>query len=809
MIKKFGRCALMASASAVLLAPVTPAFAQAHDDEIIVQARKRDESIMDVPVIASVLGAEKLDNYAVTGVAGIADKVTGLNYQGGNNASGTLISMRGIGTSSNNPAVDQSVALVTDGQQFTQGLAFQASTFDMARVEVLKGPQALFFGKAAPGGVISIRTADPKDELEVILRGGYEVEARKMVGEAIVSGPVTDTLGLRLATQYSDSDGFFRNTANPTTGLFAFGALPPKSRRLVDTKTFLLRATALWNPDDALSARLKFNYVRQNMQGWGGTGEISSCPEGTASHLPLPYNPVAGDDCKLDRNWPNPTFDQASFGDGTLRNDGVPFNKNTQIFGSLELNYLLSDSLNLTSLTSYYDVHQASLGETTVASNVGVVFALDGAWDRSDFTQEIRLASNNAGPLNFMLGGFYQNGDLNYLFDLPVNKKIISLGVPLPTSLGQFNSAIGIETISMFGQLQYKITPQLEFSAGARWTKETRDIVPTLVTGPSYSPAGSVIPILKNHIAPKNWSPEVSLTYKPTENLTIFGNLKQAYKSGSFDVGGTISPNTDISFGDERVRGAELGLKTRMLDGALRFNLAGYYQKFRGMQVKAGTIVTAGGIAVRTMNAAAAKIYGIDMDFNYAPPQVDGLSIYGGVNWNHARYSNFPNAQCWFNQLASEGCNRLLNAATGRFSAQDLSGAPLVRAPNVTANLGFDLEKLVSSSMKMRFGSNVSYSSSFSTSITNYSRQAGFAKLGATLALASQDDRWTVELIGDNLTNKITTGACEVNAFADSIVFARSAERTGGTTRGPTGLPETLCFPNPGRSAFLRLTFKN
>ena len=162
MISKFGKSALLASVAAALVLPVTPALAAEDNDEIIVQARKRDESIMSVPVIATVLGEQKLDQFAVGSVEDIADKVTGLNYQSGNNASGTLVSMRGVGTNSNNPAVDQSVALVVDGQQFTQGLAFRAATFDMSRVEVLKGPQALFFCKAAPGGVISIQSSSPR-----------------------------------------------------------------------------------------------------------------------------------------------------------------------------------------------------------------------------------------------------------------------------------------------------------------------------------------------------------------------------------------------------------------------------------------------------------------------------------------------------------------------------------------------------------------------------------------------------------------------------------------------------------------------
>src|SRR5690606_10265777 len=123
------------------------------------------------------------------------------------------VSIRGIGTTSLDPGIDQSVSLNIDGMQFTQGSAYSIGMFDMAQVEVLKGPQALFFGKNSPGGVVSIRTADPGDELEVMGSVGYEVKARTMRTEAVLSGPITDSLGLRLAGAYSSTDGYFKNNA--------------------------------------------------------------------------------------------------------------------------------------------------------------------------------------------------------------------------------------------------------------------------------------------------------------------------------------------------------------------------------------------------------------------------------------------------------------------------------------------------------------------------------------------------------------------------------------------------------------------
>ena len=122
--------------------------------------------------------------------------------------------MRGIGTSALDAGVDQSVSLNIDGQQFSQGLAFKSGLFDLAQAEVLKGPQALFFGKNSPAG--RDRANDRRSRAtfaEAIARVSYEFEAREPRVELIASGPVSDTLGLRLAGLVVGCEGFFRNTA--------------------------------------------------------------------------------------------------------------------------------------------------------------------------------------------------------------------------------------------------------------------------------------------------------------------------------------------------------------------------------------------------------------------------------------------------------------------------------------------------------------------------------------------------------------------------------------------------------------------
>ena len=133
-------------------------------------------------------------------------------------AIGEMMSLRGVGSNSLNQGVDQSVSLNIDGLSVTHGLAYRAATFDLQQVEVFKGPQALYYGKNATAGVISLRSADPGDKLEVIGRFGYEIDAAEKRGELIVSAPLSDTFGVRLAGLYSSARGSGYNTATPLAG---------------------------------------------------------------------------------------------------------------------------------------------------------------------------------------------------------------------------------------------------------------------------------------------------------------------------------------------------------------------------------------------------------------------------------------------------------------------------------------------------------------------------------------------------------------------------------------------------------------
>jgi iron complex outermembrane receptor protein len=773
----------------------TSATSGGDDGEIVITARKRQESILKVPVIAAVVSQKTMENYQIADVGRLATRVPGLVLGSAPLAIGPQVSIRGVGTSTLDAGVDQSTSLNIDGLSMSQGVAFRAGLFDLAQVEVLKGPQALFYGKNSPAGVISIRTADPGDKLEVIARAGYEFEAREKRGELILSTPLGETLGIRIAGMASDMDGFFRNKATAAPGL---GGLPPTHDRAQDTKSYIVRGTLVWKPDPVFDARLKVNYTSDSIKGDASQSQLVSCPDGAGATAPSNVQFIhPNDDCHYDRDYYITYFDPAFF--PGVENGGVPFLKLRQKFGTLELNYR-PENLTVTSVTGYYRNDTDSLLNASQAGYAGTPFSQANDLRRTDFTQELRVDSSFSGPLNFTAGAFYQDGRLRNTIN-----RVNSTLFPALLGAGKGTHVIDIKSYSAFGQLRWRPVEQVEIAGGVRYTDEKRSDTLTRLT--PIAAAGPVA-LANPNIRSKNWSPEFTITYTPTDDLTVFGSLKQGYKSGSFTITAVNGPGSDNSFGDEKVQGGEIGIKGRLADRALRYNLAGYYYKYKGLQVGINTDGPNNTTLIRTLNAGGAEVYGVDFDMSYRPPSVQGLTINGAINWNHAEFTKLNNVPCYGGQLVTEGCDERLNPATGRFTSQDLSGLPLIRAPRWQLQAGFDYEMPVGGDMKLNLGADAQYSSKYTTGLSRRQDivQKGFATLNANVALSGRDDAWEIALIGNNITNKLTYSSCNISGTAAGVVFGSSI--SGGTTRGAGGLDEATCQMRRGREAWVRLTLR-
>jgi outer membrane receptor protein involved in Fe transport len=363
-----------------------------------------------------------------------------------------------------------------------------------------------------------------------------------------------------------------------------------------------------------------------------------------------------------------------------------------------------------------------------------------------------------------------------------------------------------IKSYSLYGQARWKILPTLELAGGARWTDETRRQLQSLL----FPALPFTTPTPRIHSS--RVSPEVTLTYKPTPDLTLFAAYKKGNKSGSFSIATPVQPTPappaqplDNSFGDESVSGFEGGIKGRLLDRQLNFSLTGYDYKYRGLQV--GAIEPSVGILqnIRTVNAGLGRAYGAELELNYHPRAIDGLNVNTSLDWNHTRFIVLNNIPCYGGQEVSEGCNQQFNAATGLYFAQDASGLPFIRAPRWQTNFGLDYE-LPIGKYKLIFSNSNHYSSRYLTDLGMDYFQKGFIKSDISLTLQGPSDRWEIAVIGKNVTEKLTASACNNSNVANGLVLG--GQVTGGTTRGPAGVDEVGCYMDPGRELWLRVTFR-
>ena len=175
-------------------------------EEIIVTARQQAESLQDVPVTVSVMSELDLDRYNISNLVDAAKMVPNFRINAGGSGNGSNIYLRGIGSSSISAAFDQSVAINIDGVVVNRGRFIHNAYLDMAQIEVLKGPQSLYFGKSATAGVISIKTNDPTEEFEAELGVGFESEHETTFLEGVISGPIGENLLARLAFGTSETD---------------------------------------------------------------------------------------------------------------------------------------------------------------------------------------------------------------------------------------------------------------------------------------------------------------------------------------------------------------------------------------------------------------------------------------------------------------------------------------------------------------------------------------------------------------------------------------------------------------------------
>jgi len=785
------RRTLQLGVASIALCGSIPAFAQTagtatgaqddyDDNVIVVTGRLREERLQDVPLAVTALGGEMLQEKAITDIQGIAKMVPMMVVGRQVSGSAASIFLRGVGSSSLSSGFDQSVAINLDGIAMSRGREIVNTQYDLKQVEVLKGPQALFFGKNSTGGVISITTADPTREREISGRVGYEFEARERYIEGVLSGPLSDQLLARFAFRAGEMDGYFVNDAQPN-GLGGNYFREVASRRLPYGSSLSGRATLIYEPSDTLRLSLKAAYT--HMQD-SGVAYDRVCGEGRTTPLPTlgvadPYSTCEADGRISTANIPVNRAQASRY----MKDDGELYDDHKSQYVVFRADKDLG-SMHVTSLTSYYGYQQLdanSFSGATLLINSGQ----DTKWKQ--FSQELRLLTDLDGPFNATLGGFYSWGKLNFNYVSSI------FNDPEDPATGRFDTfwtrnGFTAESYSAFAEVNWSLSDQLELAGGARVSHDKREsfvdwtdyVHPNFIS--IFAPAR-----IEDPYSNTNVSPQVTLTYEPTNDLMVYAAYKQGYKSGGFNTSLTVTQSIVASadpasfgrFEEEKARGGEIGFRSTLLDGAMHFNATAYNYDYLGLQVQVFNAITQ---AQTVQNVGKLTVRGIELEADYDMPGIDGLRLHGAFAYNDATLHDFVGA-CYTGQSVAAGCNLLPNGA-GVFQGQDEEGMTPPKAPEFGAQFEASYRVPVSDALFAQVSGGIQYTSeyNYSDALRPDAVQPGYTRFDAAVRFGDVDGRWELALIGRNLGNELVitsandmprqgggTGTTDPNAFSGDL----------------------------------------
>lgn len=751
-------------------APEANGAAGAGLEEIVVTARKKAESLMSAPVDVQAITAAQLQNLHITDMKALSAVTPDLDITVAFATVGATVNMRGLTNGFAANFIDQSVALNVDGATLSHGAFYRGALFDVNQIEVLKGPQDLFFGKSSDAGIIAITTADPGKSWETELTAGYGIHAAEMNVNGFISGPVTDQLGVRVAFFYDSMKGYFYNN-NPSN----------PNHRLPDGTTGGGRLTLKYdNEDVGLHARFKASASQNNDNAPDGDLNQHLCPTGA------PQGGFIYDNCKIDNvlaGTPRPLpylpqldynpFNAAAFAQGCpnllCRNgDGYQFTNTTDSL--LNVDYDITNALRLTSVTSW-DFVKAQENSRNYQPFIDTL-GLGAQYFEHEYSEELRLASNwRDSWINFMAGGLYNSGTAQN------NLLLVTPTTPVPGlgNLGLYTfDKMGLVNIvsSAFGQITLTPIEHWELSAGLRYTYihkyfnslVTENNYPAFfLPGPSGENIGNV-PRSSSSVVETNRSPEATLTYRPTDTLTVYASYKQGYKGPGFNANTVTTSFTADNvglFAGEVVRGFEGGIKTQLLERQLAVILNGYRYTYDNLQVAFPDVSTS---TVNINNGARARVQGIELSADFRPSWLRGWTFNASLDYNNGKYLSFPAAPCYTGQSVAAGC--LVDPVLG--PSQDLGGRHLSDAPLYAGNFGMEYTTAVSENYMITAGLSGKYSSDYysSTDAHPLSTQGGYVTLDANVHFARKDGSWDLALLGRNITNRIYTTGSESGPLA-------------------------------------------
>ena len=704
-------------------------------DVITVTARKREETLQDVPISVVVVGGEFIEKYRITDFRRVVEYLPNVAFSEGSEAA--EIQIRGLGNAGGtNFGFDSPVGLFIDGVAHGRLNQLRTRFLDMERIEVLRGPQSTLFGMNSVVGAISIVTRKPTDEFEGYIRATHDFKHDNTELTAAANLPIADDFAVRVSGLKTWEDGFYTNT-------------------LIDSKEGgfdddHIRVIGAWTPTDNLSITGKYEYFERFQDGVN------------VQMVVAPMDPaIIGAWTAIDPDV-SLTHDDLSY------SRAASFRDIKTHTGVLTVEYD-RDAFSVVSLTSYTHFEEMGVsGLSNAPLNLG---GLRRTEDFEQISQELRIASNTDGFIDYLAGVYYQNSDLNH--DRPLDFILgnfipIFAGTPsggLQTYNGAFEQNHKIYAV--FGQATLNITERLAITGGLRYSHEEKTaesffdwLVPggsgtddVLVPGtPEFDAADFVFNAIfqiVRHTDSGDYSedaflPEVKIEYDVTDDILVYGSFGIGQKSGGFNDRDNRAIN--FAFDPERTTNYELGAKASLFDNTAQLNISLFRTQFKDMQV---SVFDLSNLVFIVDNAASALSQGIEADGRWRIS--DNLIFNGSIGWlETAKFKEFlvqcvpgpsdPDCVSTPDGFRRDDGGNALNAPkfNGSFGLEYLTRIPEGALPAIDLSARVD----------------VNHRGKSQDTVNGVDPVGPFTTLNGRIELAASDHGVSVAVIGNNLTDQ-------------------------------------------------------
>lgn len=552
-----------------------------HSDDIVVTARRREESLKDVPSSVTSIGAAQIEQSGAAKLSDVQFSVPNVYFGNPQNQTQTAITIRGVGDYSRNIGMDTRVSVYVDGIYVGNSLGLNQQLLDVERVEVLRGPQGTLFGRNTVAGAINLVTKRPDDVAagQIGLSAG-NFDMRKVSGDANI--PLSDTVFVKVGGGYTKS-------ARYVTNLF-------DGSKLGGGDSWGLRSQLRWLASEGLTIDLASDY---------GQADNDSFQKTSASLTALgPYQV----------NFDTPVFDRTRQWGASLRT-------------TLEVG-----SGTLVGIAAYRWVRGIAQND----EDGSPLFIADSNFTTKSrqLTGEIRYESSPADRFRYIVGAYTEHGSAASF--IGSTSPVLAPNIPgnlLVDDHGRSNQT----NYAVFGNMEYDIAPSLTLEAGARFSLDRKKIDFTqFVTNPAL---GLVSFTKIDAFSDSSFTPSGSLKLRASETTNLYARLSKGYKSGGYNA--DVVSNSDIRFRPETVIAIEAGIKSELLDRKLRINAAVFQSRHTDYQVfQFITPIGSTSSILQLSNAGKARSRGFEID---AGLFLGDLTLNGGIGYADATFLSFPN----------------------------------------------------------------------------------------------------------------------------------------------------------------------